>query len=125
MPGAQNQPFGATPPKAFIPAIGLTVRIGPGPDAAWLGTGSVTGIVCDIVPGQLHEATTVVKLEQPVGGVGRTGRTVTGGYLVLPSRGRRRGAAHVEVWAEPPSSEPWLQREAGVWVDDAAPYEFD
>ena len=34
MPGAQNQPFGATPPKAFIPAIGLTVRIGPGPDAA-------------------------------------------------------------------------------------------
>lgn len=130
MPGAQNQPFGATPPKAFIPAIGLTVRIGPGPDAAWLGTDSVTGIVCDIVPGQLHEATTVVKLEQPVDGVGRTGRTVTGDYLVLepagsPSRWRRAGAAHVEVWAEPPSSEPWLEREAGVWVDDAAPYEFD
>ena len=125
MPGAQNQPFGATPPKAFLPAIGLTVRIGPGPDAAWLGTDSVTGIVCDIVPGQLHEATTVVKLEQPVDGVGRTGRTVTGDYLVLepagsPSRWRRTGSAHVEVWAEPPSSEPWLEREAGVWVDDAA-----
>ena len=27
--------------------------------------------------------------------------------------------------AEAPSSEPWLEREAGVWVDDAAPYEFD
>ena len=100
MPGAQNQPFGATPPKAFVPAIGLTVRIGPGPDAAWLGTDSVTGIVCDIVPGQLHEATTVVKLEHPVDGVGRTGRTVTGDYLVLepagsPSRWRR---------TEPPTS---------------------
>ena len=77
MPGAQNQPFGATPPKAFVPAIGLTVRIGPGPDAAWLGTDSVTGIVCDIVPGQLHEATTVEA--RAVGdSVGRAGRTVTG-----------------------------------------------
>ena len=130
MPGAQNQPFGATLPKAFVPAIGLTVRIGPGPDAAWLGMESVTGIVCDIVPGQLHEATTVVKLEEPVDGVGRTGRAVTGDYLVLEpagslSRWRRTGSAHVEVWAEPPSSEPWLEREAGVWVDDAASYEFD
>ena len=43
----------------------------------------------------------------------------------VPSRWRRTGSAHVEVWAEPPSSEPWLEREAGVWVDDAASYEFD
>ena len=43
----------------------------------------------------------------------------------LDALGLRFGAAHVEVWAEPPSSEPWLERESGVWVDDAAPYEFD
>ncbi|MEO0493133.1 MAG: hypothetical protein AAF081_06930 [Actinomycetota bacterium] len=128
MPGAQNQPFGSTPPKAFVPSVGLTVEIGAGPESTWLDE-PVVGTVCDIVPGQLHEATTVVKLEAPIDAVGRTGRTVTGEYLLLepsgsPSRWRRAGVAHVEVWAEPPSSDPWLERAAGVWVDDAAPYEF-
>ncbi|MEM8706405.1 MAG: hypothetical protein AAGE98_08105, partial [Actinomycetota bacterium] len=77
----------------------------------------------------LHEATTVVRLERPVHAVGRTGRRVTGAYLVVepagsPSRWRRIGTAHVEVWSEPPTTEPWLTREDGVWVDDAARYEF-
>ena len=126
MPGAQNQPFGATL-EGVHPCDRVDRAHRPGPDAAWLGTDSVTGIVCDIVPGQLHEATTVVKLEEPVDGVGRTGRTVTGDYLVLEPAGPEPLAANrsAHVRAEPPSSEPWLEREAGVWVDDAASYEFD
>lgn len=129
MPGAQNQPFGERGTRAFVPAVGLMVEITAGPEATWLDEPSIRGVVSEIVPGQLHEATTVVELERPVDAVGRTGRQVTGEYLVVepassPSRWHRSGVAHVEVWAEPPTSEPWLTRQEGVWVDAAA-YEFD
>ena len=131
MPGAQNQPFGSKPPPAFIPKIGLTVQLWAGDEATWLSAGtSVAGIVVDLVPGQLHDATTVVQLDRLVDAFGRTGRQVCGRYALLepagtPSRWRRSGVAHVEVWSDPPSSEPWLERHAGVWVDDAASYRFD
>ena len=131
MPGAQHQPFGATPPRAFVPSVGLRVSLAPGPESGWLRAGhEAVGIVVDLIPGQLHEATTVVELTEPVRARGRTGREVLGSYLVIEpagsqSRWQQAGRAHVEVWAQRPSSDPWLHREQGVWVDDAAPYTFD
>lgn len=130
MPGAQNQPFGSRPTPAFFPRIGLTVHLTASPDATWLPAQTVAvGIVTELVPGQLLEATTVVRLERSVDAVGRTGRQVSGRYVVLEPAGplrrwSRSGFAHAEVWSEPPSAEPWLQRHAGVWVDAAAHYSF-
>lgn len=130
MPGAQNQPFGVRGTPAFVPRVGFSVQVAGGRRSTWLDGAAVRGVVCDLVPGQLHQATAVVRLERPLTAVGRTGRRVHGDLLVLepagtPSRWHRTGHAHVELWPELPSEEPWLDRAGGIWVDDAAPYTFD
>ena len=87
------------------------------------------GTVCDLMPGPLEEAAVVVALDYELEVVGRTGRRCRGKFLVLEpagvaSRWRQTGKAHVEVCAELPAGNSWLDRTAGVWVDSDADYEF-
>ncbi|MEM9465567.1 MAG: hypothetical protein AAGA90_09340, partial [Actinomycetota bacterium] len=130
MPGAQSQPFGASPPRAFIPELGVRVTVTAGAEASWLGPGErIEGLVCDRMPGPLPEATVVVKLDRSVEARGRSGRRVTGAWALLdpadsPTRWRSTGSARLEVWASPPSTEPWLDADIGVLADDDATYDF-
>ena len=119
MPGAQNQPFGAKPTKAFIPTVGLEMTI-EGPEF-----GVVSGIVCDVLGGPLHEAACVVRIDRSATTSTRTGREVTGTWLVVEPtiRWSRSGDARVEVRPTPAPSEPWLDTDAGS--ADLARYTFD
>jgi hypothetical protein len=118
MPGAQNQPFGATPPKAFVPAVGRAVEV------SWPDENPVAGVVCAVLPGPLPEAPVVVRLDHELDATSGSGRSVTGSWLVLePSGDTHRwqptGAARGELWAHAPSAEPWLDDEPGMFVGDA------
>ena len=119
MPGAQNQPFGAKPPKAFIPTVGLEMTI-EGPEF-----GAVSGVVCDVLGGPLHEAACVVRVERPVIASTRTGREVAGAWLVVEptTRWSRSGDARIEVRPTPTTPEPWHDSDAGA--ADLARYTFD
>ncbi|MEM7142544.1 MAG: hypothetical protein AAF548_16095 [Actinomycetota bacterium] len=132
MPGAQQHAFGATPPRrAFIPAVGDRLRVTAGPDGLWLEPAeAVSGLVCEVLAGPLAEAAIVVKLDRSLDVVSRSGRRVSGAWLVLepagsPSRWRRAGDSRAEVWSTPPAADPWLAAEVGAWVDDAAAYRFE
>ena len=121
MPGAQNQPFGAKPAKAFIPEIGRRVVLDL--------DGHVDGLVCDVLPGPLPEAAIVVKLDRELHTTTATGRHVAGRWLVVeptgtPSRWGLRGDSRVELWAEAPPSEPWLDREPGAFLAAGTAYRF-
>ncbi len=121
MPGAQNQPFGAKPRRAFVPTTGLSLTIDAGEP--------LRGLVCDLLAGPLPEAAVVVRLDRSVEAVGRSGRAVTGSWLVVepvgsPGRWYRSGNARVEVWSTPPPAEPWLEDDPGVLLDEAAAYAF-
>ncbi|MEM9520273.1 MAG: hypothetical protein AAGA37_13200 [Actinomycetota bacterium] len=121
MPGAQHQPFGAKPPKAFVPALGMSLDVEI--------EASIAGIVCDVSSGPLHEAAIVVKLDGELETKTQSGRRVAGSWLVLepggsPARWRRTGMASVELWSAPPSTDPWLDAHPGSLISATATYDF-